>query len=284
MGPKVQLKRIDGSDVPLFLSAYAESDADLSAEAALAREALDKLIAYFGKAPFSHYTVLLEFLRPISNRHDYNFSMEHLESGTFYFDTTHALPSHAGQRDLETHRFNYAHHIAHSWIPKRAYGPGYLPFNWEMPPLLDTIWFNEGFGRYVAIQALADGLPKEEGARYRREKLARLQSILDSAPDFLRRMSLPELSLEGSLLYSADFRIGQNLFSRGALMAAEMDDHIRSQTANQKSLRDALRHLIEWSEQNHCAFRTEELPKLFRDATGVDTSEILNRWLRPPLR
>ena len=33
------------------------------AKAALARDALDKVVTYFGKAPFSNYTVALEFLQ-----------------------------------------------------------------------------------------------------------------------------------------------------------------------------------------------------------------------------
>ena len=93
-------------------------------------------------------------------------------------------------------------------------------------------------------------------------------------------MSLDELSREGSFLYADDFRVGMNLFARGALMAAEMDDRIRAQTDGKKSLRDALRHLIDWSEQNQRAFRTEELPVIFREATGVDTTSILQRWMQ----
>jgi len=99
-----------------------------------------------------------------------------------------------------------------------------------MTPVIDTIWFNEGFGRYVAIAALADALPIDAAARYRKEKLDRLRRITVEAPDFLQRMRLDELSREGSFLYADDFRVGMNLFARGALMAAEMDDRIRSQT------------------------------------------------------
>jgi predicted metalloprotease with PDZ domain len=283
MGPKLQLRQIDGG-VPLFLSVYAECDEDSVQEGALAREALDKVIAYFGKAPFSNYTVELEYLRPISARHEYGFSMEHLDSGTFYFSIEQAITKQSDARERETHRFNYAHHMAHSWIPKRAYGVGYLPFTWEMTPLIDTIWFNEGFARYVAIEALAEALPAEEAKRYRRQKLDALRGILDDAPPFIRRMSLAELSREGSFLYSDDFRVGQNLFARGALMAAEMDERIRSQTGGKKSLRDALRYLMDWNERNRRAFRTEELPVIFREATGVDTAGILDRWMQPPVR
>jgi predicted metalloprotease with PDZ domain len=282
MGPKLQLRKIDGG-VSLFLSVYAECDADTAQEAALAREALDKVIAYFGTAPFATYTVVLEFLRPVSARHEYNFSMEHLSSGTFYMDTEHALTAKSTDAEKESHRFNYAHHIAHSWIPKRAYGHGYFPFTWEITPVIDTIWFNEGFGRYVAIAALADAMSKDKAARYRAEGLGRLRRITAAAPPLLQRMPLDELSREGSFLYSEDFRVGQNLFARGALMAADMDDLIRSQTGGQRSLRDALRHLIDWCQQNHRAFRTDELPIIFRDATGVDTADILSQWMRPPV-
>jgi predicted metalloprotease with PDZ domain len=280
MGPKLQLRRIDGS-VPLFLAVYTESDEDLAEEGALARDALDKVIAYFEKPPFSHYTVHLELLRPVSDRHEYGFSMEHLESGTFYFDTKQAISSQSDSRFRETRRFNYAHHMAHSWIPKHAYGVGYLPFEWEMAPIIGTIWFNEGFARYAAIEALAEAMQEKESQDYRRQQIERLRGIVDRAPPFLRRMSLDDLSRVGSFLYSDDFRVGMNLFSRGALMAAEMDDFIRAQTQGKKSLRDALRYLLDWSERNHRAFGTEELPAIFRDATGVDTKNILERWMQP---
>jgi predicted metalloprotease with PDZ domain len=283
MGPNLHLRKLSGPDghVPLFVSTYSESDGDFALEGALAREALDKVTNYFGKAPFSNYTVVLEFLKPVSPRHQYNFSMEHLNSGTFYMDVDHVLTAESTDLEKETHRFNYAHHIAHSWIPKHAYGAGYFPFNWEMTPVIDTIWFNEGFGRYVAIAALADALSKDQATRYRKEKLDRLRRITSAAPDFLQRMRLDELSREGSFLYADDFRVGMNLFARGALMAADMDERIRLRTHGQKSLRDALRHLMDWGEQNHRAFRTEELPFVFREATGVDTADILDHWMQP---
>lgn len=280
MGSSLQLRRIEGA-VPLFLAVYAETEDDLSEEGALARDALDKMIAYFGKAPFSHYTVQLELLRPVSERHQYGFSMEHLESGTFYFGIEDAITPKSGSHARESQRFNYAHHMAHSWIPKHAYGVGYLPFEWEAAPLIDTIWFNEGFARYAVIDAFAEAMPKDQGDAYRQRQLDALRKIVNDSPPFIRRMSLLDLSRGGSFLYADDFRFGMNLFSRGALMAAEMDDRIRARTQQKKSLRDALRYLLEWSERNRRAFRIEELPVIFHDATGVDTRDILDRWMQP---
>jgi predicted metalloprotease with PDZ domain len=285
LGPKIQITKraADSPNGPaLFVSLYTERDSDISIDASLARDALDKVTAYFGSAPFSHYTVVIEYLKPLPPPHVYNFSMEHLESGTFFMDTDYVLTGASPARYKEGNRFNYAHHIAHSWIPKRCYGAGYFPFNWEMTPVIDTIWFNEGFGRYVAIAALADALPKDEAAKYRAAHLDRLRGIVADAPDFIQRMSLDELAREGSFLYGDDFRVGLSLFSRGSLMAGEMDDRIREQTSGQKSLRDALRFLVAWTAQNHRAFRTDELPEIFRQATGVDTTSILKSWMQPP--
>ena len=71
--------------------------------------------------------------------------MEHLDSGTFYFGIDRAITPKSESHAREAQGFNYAHHMAHSWSPKHAYGTGYLPFEWEAAPLIESIWFNEGF-------------------------------------------------------------------------------------------------------------------------------------------
>jgi 7,8-dihydropterin-6-yl-methyl-4-(beta-D-ribofuranosyl)aminobenzene 5'-phosphate synthase len=172
--------------------------------------------------------------------------------------------------------------MAHCWIPKRVYGAGYRPFIWEMTPVIDTIWFNEGFGRYAAIAAVADAMSAAEAKAFRDRQLAGLRGIVDAAPPFLRHMPLDVLSREASFLYAQDFRTGMNVFSRGALMAAEMDDRIRAQTGGAKSLRDALRWLLRWSAENQKPFQTADLPRYFATATGVEVADILERWMQPP--
>jgi predicted metalloprotease with PDZ domain len=148
--------------------------------------------------------------------------------------------------------------------------------------VLDTIWFSEGFPQYAAIEAIADGLPAEEAKRYREDMLTRrFRSSLEQAPLFIRRMSLVELSRVASTRYSEDFRTGRNVFSRGGLMAADMDELIQRQTGGSKSLRDALRYLVEWSRKEQRPFEIEELPVIFEQATDVDTREVLVHWLKP---
>jgi predicted metalloprotease with PDZ domain len=279
MGPELQLRRFEGK-IPLVLAVYSETAVDLDAEGALARKALDEVQAYFGDTPIPQYTVQLEFFKPLPG-HDYNFSQEHVDSGTFSFSVDRRPNAQPTPEQRELVLGNYAHHIAHSWIPKRAYGTGYRPFSWELAPVIDTIWFNEGFGRYAGIEAVANGMALAEVAAFRDGQLSRLRKILDNAPVFIKKMPLDVLSREASFLYTVDFRTGKNIFARGALMAAEMDERIRAKTNGEKSLRDALRALLAWSETNHRAFQLEEMMQIFTQATGVDVRDILKRWQEP---
>jgi predicted metalloprotease with PDZ domain len=129
--------------------------------------------------------------------------------------------------------------------------------------------------------ALAERLPEPERAGYRRRMLDARFRGLQEAPPFLRRMPLVELSRVASTRYSEDFRTGRLVFSRGGLMAAEMDDHIRARSNGRKSMKDALRGLVAWTGRQGRGFRIAELPGIIREATGVDTRMILDRWLKP---
>jgi predicted metalloprotease with PDZ domain len=280
MGPSLHLRKADGP-IGLVFAAYAEGAADLEAEMDLAKTALDRVQRYYGDAPFPSYTVHLELLKPLEG-HDYGFSQEHDRSGTFSLALTRAIGPATTPAERNTIAFNYAHHIAHSWVPKRAYGEGYAPFTWEVPPVIDTIWFNEGFGRYSAIVAMANGLPAGPREAYRASMLSTLRTIVDNAPPFIQRMTLPVLSRTASYMYSEDFRLGRNVFARGALMAAEMDEAIQAATQGGKSLRDVLNGLVARTTATARPFTTDEFPGLVRQATGVDVTAIFNRWMRAP--
>lgn len=279
MGPALQVHSLPGK-IGLIMAVYVEGDVDVSLEGKLAREALDDVQAYFATTPFDQYTVQLELLQPLPG-HDYGFSQEHIDSGTFSSSLDRALNQDSPERVRLGTLFNFAHHMAHCWIPKRAFGIGYMPFTWEVPPVIDTIWFNEGFGRYAAIVAVANAMPGAEGSSFRERQLAGLQGILAHAPRFIQQMSLLVLSREASFVYSQDFRIGQNTFARGALMAAEMDDQIRKQTAGKKSLRDGLRYLVERTSRSPQPFETNDVPGLLKAATGIDVKDVFDRWMKP---
>ncbi|MCI0486515.1 MAG: hypothetical protein L0229_07930 [Blastocatellia bacterium] len=278
MGPDLRVRRFE-SAVPLYVVVYAETEIEIQMLGRIASDALNKVVAYFGSAPFAHYTVHQEYLRPVSASHEYGFSMEHLNSGTFFMGVDRALTARASPEIQRGIFLNFVHHIAHSWIPKRSYGEGYFPFNWELAPIIDTIWLSEGFIRYVSIEITGEQVADPEA--YRKSVLDSFRRYTKESPAFIRKMSLIELSRTGSTLYSEDFRIGRNLFMRGALMAADIDERIRKQTGGKKRFRDLLRYLVAWSERERRAFRTEELPAIFKKATGVDVESVIRRWLRP---
>jgi predicted metalloprotease with PDZ domain len=282
MGPKFKARRLE-STVPLFLLVYAEVETDLNRTGEIFADAFRKVSAYFGDVvPFVDYTAHIEILKPISEQHGYGFSMEHINSSTYFLGVDRAITPNTTPQQIARERYNFAHHVAHSWIPKRVFGTGYLPFTWELAPQIETIWFNEGFARFVIIEALADAMPEAEGQQFRGQQFDVFQRTLATIPDFIRSMPLLELSRVGSLVYGSDFRTGRTLFIRGAFMAAEMDERIRKLTNGKKRLRDSLRSLVKWGEKSGRAFRTEELPGLIARPVGVSEREvrvIMERWL-----
>jgi predicted metalloprotease with PDZ domain len=280
MGPRATVRRLTETPAPLYLAAYAEGDVDLDRLGRLAATAYTRVADYFGTVPFVHYTMHQELLTPISPRHAYGMSMEHLDSSTYYLAASAGLTAASTPADDARVLYNFAHHVSHSWVPKRAYGTGYFPFQWELAPVLDSIWFAEGFGQYAAIMAVAAG--EADSLAYRKDMLARrFHANIDSAPAFLKRLPLVELSRIGSTRYSEDFRIGRLLFSRGGLMGAAIDDRIQSRTNGAKSLRDALRHLVTWSARERRAFTIDELGRLIQQGSGVDVEDVIAQWLKP---
>src|SRR5208282_3833814 len=85
MGPALHVAPVHYArekDVPLTLAFYSEAEVDQGRLELLSGEAMATVMEYFagpGSAPFAHYTVFLEFLKPLSKEHSYGFGMEHLE-------------------------------------------------------------------------------------------------------------------------------------------------------------------------------------------------------------
>ena len=278
MGPDLQVRQLAGVK-PLFLVGYVEAPADLAIDGSLVEQAFGRVSDWFASTPFPHYTAMIEYLRPVSSDHVYNFSMEHLESSTYFLDTTRALLPTSPAMDVERARFNYAHHIAHSWLPKRLFGEGYFPHRWEISPVIDTIWFSEGFARWIASEALIGGESDADRPYLRAGQKGRWLEVMDRLPAVFRNTPLIELSRVGSTQYSEDFRIGMSLFCRGALFASELDTTIRERATGGRSLRDSIRAMMVWSAREKRGFRVDELAKLVGEPVGVDVGGVCAKWL-----
>ena len=278
MGPELQVRQLAGVR-PLFLVGYVEAPADLAIDGSLMEHAFGRVSDWFASTPFPHYTAMVEYLRPVSSEHRYGFSMEHLQSSTYFLDTTRALLPSSPAEAKERAQFNYAHHIAHSWIPKRLAGEGYFPHRWEVPPVIDTVWFSEGFARWIASEALIAGEAEADRAALRSAQRARRQEILSNFPALFRTTPLVDLSRVGSTQYSEDFRIGQSLYCRGAILADELDTAIRERAAGGRSLRDSIRAMMVWSAREKRGFRIDELARLIGEPVGVDVGPVLAKGL-----
>jgi len=276
-GPDLVLRQITGG-VPFTLALYAERPGpDADSLATLASQALRETIAYFGSSTLAHYTSSFEVLQPLSNQHEYRFSMEHLESATYRF-AVGQLDLSAAARDRVY--YNLLHHTVHSWLPKQCAPAGYYPFTWDHAAPIDGIWFSEGWAQYIAADIFGGS---GSDARRRRQERVALRfdaAAADSLPP-MRGRSTTALSRTASHQYSDDFRISAAVFSRGAKMASAIDDRIRTRTGERQSIRDVARALLSWCATSTTPVSDTVIATIVRQTTGVDVRDLIDRWLAP---
>lgn len=268
LGRDVQIAAMDEAPIPLFVAVYSEAEIDLDEIGRRALISLDGLADYFGYVPMPHYTMVLEYLVPLTPQHQYGFWMEHLNSMTGSNNAANAIQAYEEEPRIGI----IVHHMAHSWVPLRSYGEGYRPFEWQVAPLIETIWLNEGFAWYVAFYNVLDI----------KDILDFFRRTMASAPEYIKALSLKDLSRLGSTQYGEDFRIGMNLFSRGALMAHDLDMYIQDQTGGANSFRDVMLGLLHWTEESQRAYAYDEIEPIMSSSVGVDLSAIWDRWQSPP--
>jgi hypothetical protein len=64
LGKDVQIAKVDGAPIPLFVAVYSEVEIDLNEISRRALMSLDGLADYFGYVPMPHYTMVLEYIVP----------------------------------------------------------------------------------------------------------------------------------------------------------------------------------------------------------------------------
>ncbi|MEN2281319.1 hypothetical protein AAGF08_04210 [Algoriphagus sp. SE2] len=268
LGKAVQIFQVKDAEIPLFVAAYSETPINMEEIGRRGLLSLNGLANYFGYIPMPHYTMCYEFLKPISRLHDYGFSMEHLNSMTASMDTSKAILAYQENANIGT----IVHHIGHSWLPLRSYGTGYRPFEWQTAPIIETIWMNEGFMWYISFYNVLND---------KTIPFYFFNKNMDEAPDYIQEKSLKDLSILGSTQYGLDFRIGKNLFSRGALLAHDLDVVIQEKTSGEKSFKDAILGLLNWTKENGRAFEYDQIESIMSEATGVDLKDVWDEWQKP---
>jgi predicted metalloprotease with PDZ domain len=270
MGTAFQVKTYNAL-APLFVVSYSETQPQyLDDYGWQETRSMEILKDYFGELPFKHYSLMLRSAIALNSEQQSSLAMEHLESSTFFGDTSYIRMNPMDENEKWNTLPTYLHHMSHAYIPLHCYGDAYRPYVMEIPPVINNIWFNEGFMWYIVYDTL---------------KLDRMMRNFNNnvyyASPVIKRMSLEQLSETASTQYGDDFRLGKAVYSRGALMAKEINEFVKEKTAGKRSMKDIYRYLYEWSKQNNRAFTMEEFPKLLEAATGVDVSAIYNKWQLP---
>jgi predicted metalloprotease with PDZ domain len=270
LGPGFRIKEFTAV-VPLYIVSYAQTqDEYLDDYGWQGTYSMAILNDYFGEVPFKNYTIFLRSAIPTEPGNTPPFGMEHLQSSTFFGDVSAIRKTAMSPEERIRTMPTFLHHMGHSFIPLRCYGDAYRPFVLEIPQVINNIWFNEGFMWFLPYDTL---------------HLARMKTRFDNnvyhtAPE-IKKMTLQQLSQTASTQYSVDFRLGQGIYSRGALMALEMDTYLKAQSGGKKSMKNVLRYLYQWSKENKRAFTLEEFPNILNKACGIDLRKIYDKWQLP---
>lgn len=162
---------------------------------------------------FQNFSVLIEFVQPKILGQTHGFSLEHLNSVSMNLLCNETLPSNSSEEIVMFSMYNIAHHFMHCFIPKRSFFTGFRPFPFELAPIVDSIWFAEGWAQYLALNAISplSTKPKKYHECMMNE---RFKLVLNESPNLIKQMSLTYLSQIASTQYSLDFRIGGASFSR----------------------------------------------------------------------
>lgn len=257
--------------VPLFIVSYCQTEDEyLDDYGRQGIMSMGILKDYFGELPYRHYTILLRKAIPFENISAPALAMEHLQSSTFFGDTSLIRKAPMRHDELINSMGTYLHHMAHAFIPLRCYGDTYRPYVMEIPPIINNVWFNEGFLWFLVYDTL---------------KIERLKTVFYNStyhsPAIIKKMTLEQLSQAASTMYGGDFRIGRAVYSRGASMAMEMDDYLKAESGGKKSMKDVFRYLYQWAKKEQRPFTMEEFPLLINKASGIDMGEIYSKWQLP---
>ena len=197
--------------------------------APFAEQAFDAVLGYFDGARFP-ITPLFDYSGR-SRCHGMASSMEHTckapLSRALASALLHRKVHGPGARRLPPQRV--AHHVAHAWIPKRvARAKRYLPFRWSSR-LIDTIWLSEGFLASTRSRTRSDVLPNTaEGRPHRGPWWISVSEHAQKKCPTPCRMPWSRFSRTASTLLLRTSDGADTVFSRGGLMAYEMDGRLRA--------------------------------------------------------
>src|SRR5215813_5443447 len=115
IGPAIRVKEFQGI-VPLFVASYCETEDEYLDDYGLQGiESMKILNDYFGELPFHHYSIMLRKAVPLEPGSAPALAMEHLQSSTFFGDTSGMRKSKMSPEAVTRTMATYLHHMSHAF-------------------------------------------------------------------------------------------------------------------------------------------------------------------------
>lgn len=242
----------------------------------------ETVIAFFDpkthRAPFASYTFFLNLTESLYG------GLEHRAS-TALVASFYDLPIKGEQPSSDYGRLLelFTHEYFHAWWVKRVKPSVFIPYDLTQEIYTGLLWVFEGFTSYY--DAL---LTARSGATDKNVYLKSLQNTLNRhlTSTAGKRQSLAESSFDAWIKYykvrTNRSRAVTSYYDKGALVALALDACIRKKTAGKKSLDDVLRYAWQQfvnAQGDYAGLDEEVMSELILDATGVDLTDELDRWV-----
>ncbi|CDE77041.1 peptidase M61 [Sutterella sp. CAG:521] len=177
----------------------------------------------------------------------------------------------------------FTHEYFHAWWVKRVKPSVFIPYDLTHETYTNLLWVFEGFTSYydALLTARSGATDTESYLKSLSETLNR--HYLASAKN---RQSLAESSFDAWIKYykvrTNRSRSVTSYYDKGALVAMALDAFIRKESAGKHSLDDVLRYA--WQQfkevgKDYAGIDEEMMPELIFEATGIDVSEKIDRWV-----
>lgn len=247
------------------------------------KKCVETVIAFFEpqshQAPFSSYMFFLNLAENLYG------GLEHRNScalvASFYdlplAGNKNGSKNYARLLELFTHEY------FHAWWVKRVKPAVFIPYDLTSETYTDLLWVFEGFTSYYDALLTARSQAVDADT-YLKSLAATLNRHLGGTAK--KRQSLAQSSYEAWTKYykvrTNRSRSVTSYYDKGALVALALNARIIEKTRGKKSLDDVLRFAWEQYKEagdDYAGLDEEVIAELIYDATGVDVSKELDRWV-----
>lgn len=177
----------------------------------------------------------------------------------------------------------FTHEYFHAWWVKRVKPSVFIPYDLTQETYTNLLWVFEGFTSYydALLTARSGATDTESYLKSLSETLNR--HYLGSAKN---RQSLAESSFDAWIKYykvrTNRSRSVTSYYDKGALVAMALDAFIQKESVGKHSLDDVLR--FAWQQfkevgKDYAGLDEEMMPEIIFEATGIDVSEEIDRWV-----